>query len=75
MRSALLFQFKYKSATDTELLGNYIRLAAGHKDFFVRKAIGWILRDYSKKHPDWVKAFVTNNSLSGLSYREATKYI
>jgi 3-methyladenine DNA glycosylase AlkD len=74
-RSAIIFQLKYKSATDTELLDNYIRLAAGHKDFFVRKAIGWILREYSKKHPDWVKAFVANNSLSGLSYREATKYI
>jgi 3-methyladenine DNA glycosylase AlkD len=75
MRSALLFQLKYKSATDTDLLSRYIIQVADHKDFFIRKAIGWILREYSKKHPAWVKSFVEKNSLSGLSYREATKYI
>ncbi len=74
-RSALLFQLKYKSATDTELLSKYIDKRAGHKDFFVRKAIGWVLRDYSKKNPAWVRAFVDKHTLSGLSYREATKYI
>jgi len=74
-RSALLFQLKYKRKTDTDLLGNYIERLINHKDFFIRKAIGWVLREYSKTNPIWVKTFVKEHSLSGLSYREAIKYI
>jgi 3-methyladenine DNA glycosylase AlkD len=74
-RSALLFQLKYKGKTDTELLSEYIIRLSGHTDFFIRKAIGWILREYSKTDPSWVAEFVAGHSLSGLSYREATKYI
>jgi len=75
MRSALLFQLKYKDKTDTELLAGYINKVSAHKDFFIRKAIGWVLRDYSKKNPEWVRSFVKKYPLSGLSYREATKYL
>lgn len=74
-RSALLFQLKYKANTDTQLLANYIELLADHKDFFIRKAIGWILREYSKSNKAWVKEFVNTHELSGLSVREASKYI
>jgi 3-methyladenine DNA glycosylase AlkD len=74
-RASLLFQLKYKMTTDTTLLADYIQKLADHKEFFIRKAIGWILREYSKNNPDWVSAFVKRQALSGLSYREASKYI
>ncbi len=74
-RSALLFQMKYKKDTDTEILTSYIERLITHKDFFIRKAIGWILREYSKTNPIWVKTFVKKHSLSSLSHREAIKYI
>jgi len=74
-RTSLLFQLKYKKATDVELLGNTIRRLAGEKDFFIRKAIGWALREYSKTDADWVLEFVQNNRLSPLSEREALKVL
>jgi 3-methyladenine DNA glycosylase AlkD len=74
-RSALLFQLKYKLQTDTELLACYIVDLAAHKEFFIRKAIGWVLREYSKVNKAWVADFVSNHQLSGLSLREAKKYL
>jgi 3-methyladenine DNA glycosylase AlkD len=74
-RSALLFQLKYKEKTDTELLSHYIEELALHKDFFIRKAIGWVLREYSKTNREWVRDFVGSHTLSGLSVREASKYL
>lgn len=74
-RSSLLFQLKYKANTDTDLLANYILQLSEHKDFFIRKAIGWILREYSKTNKDWVRDFISKHTLSGLSNREAAKYI
>ena len=74
-RSALLFQLKYKKATDVEILDTYIRELASSKEFFIQKAIGWILREYSKSNPDWVRQFVMKIKLASLSYREATKYV
>lgn len=73
-RSVLLFQLKYKKETDTELLAKSIIRLANHKEFFIRKAIGWALREYSKTNKAWVREFVNKNNLSPLSYREATKY-
>jgi 3-methyladenine DNA glycosylase AlkD len=73
-RSILLFQLKYKKETNTELLAKSIIRLADHKEFFIRKAIGWALREYSKTDKIWVREFVTRNKLSPLSYREATKY-
>ncbi len=74
-RTCLIFQLHYKEDTDTFLLENIIPRLADEKEFFIRKAIGWILRQYSKTNPSWVSAFVERQPLSGLSYREATKYI
>ena len=74
-RSALLFQLKYKKNTDTKLLTSYIEQLLSHKDFFIRKAIGWVLREYSKTDPKWVKTFVEEHTMSGLSYREAVKHL
>jgi len=73
-RSSLLFQKKYKNATDTELLRKYILHLSGSKEFFICKAIGWILREYAKTDPVWVKNFVQSNELSSLSKREALKH-
>lgn len=74
-RMSLLFQQKYKKDTDTILLTNYIKHLSTSKEFFVQKAIGWILREYSKTDPEWVKDFVNRNSLAPLSKREALKRI
>lgn len=74
-RTCLLFQLKYKSAMNTELLHSFILQLAESKEFFIRKAIGWILREYSKTNPEFVIDYVENNSLSGLSHREALKWL
>ena len=74
-RSSLLFQNKYKSKTDTELLSNYIIHLSPSKEFFIQKAIGWVLREYAKTNPDWVVAFVSNHALPSLSKREAMKHL
>jgi 3-methyladenine DNA glycosylase AlkD len=74
-RSALLFQLKYKAKTDFNLMCEYIRKEASHKDFFIRKAIGWVLREYSKTNSDSVKYFISNTVLSPLSKKEGLKII
>lgn len=74
-RSSIMFQKFYKKETDTKLLAQYIKQLAGSKEFFVQKAIGWALREYSKTDPVWVKNFVKLNELSPLSKREALKRI
>ncbi len=74
-RTAILFQLKYKSNTDLALLFNYINMLSDSKEFFIRKAIGWALREYSKTDPNTVINFVNSNKLSGLSKREALKSI
>jgi 3-methyladenine DNA glycosylase AlkD len=74
-RTALLFQLKYKGNTDQVLLFRYINDLSGSKEFFIRKAIGWALREYSKTNPGAVLDFTNNNELSPLSRREALKII
>jgi len=74
-RTCLLFQLKYRKATDRELLEETIRRLSGEKEFFIRKAIGWALREYSKTDAHWVLEFVQNNPLSPLSRREALKIL
>jgi len=44
-------------------------------EFFVNKAIGWALREYSKTDKNWVRDFIKNNELSQLSIKEGSKYI
>jgi 3-methyladenine DNA glycosylase AlkD len=72
-RSSIMFQKAYKKDTDTVLLSKYILHCKESKEFFIQKAIGWALREYSKTNPDWVKGFVQGNKLSPLSEREALK--
>ncbi len=74
-RSALLFQLRYREKTDTELLFQYIEKLSGSGEFFIRKAIGWALREYSKTNPILVEQFTNSHKLSGLSRREALKNI
>lgn len=72
-RSAILHQLTYKAKTDEQRLVAYCRKRASDRDFFIRKAIGWALREYSKTAPDAVLAFVRahEHDLSPLSKREA----
>jgi 3-methyladenine DNA glycosylase AlkD len=74
-RSALLFQLKYKKETDTDLLFSYIKKHASSKEFFIEKAIGWALREYSKTDPAKVQDFVKHTQLRPLSVREASRII
>jgi 3-methyladenine DNA glycosylase AlkD len=74
VRTAILHQLRFKSQTDTERLFRYCVSHAGHQDFFIRKAIGWALREYAKTDPEGVRRFVkTQTALSALSVREALK--
>ncbi|TJY43208.1 DNA alkylation repair protein [Cohnella pontilimi] len=74
-RTALLFQLGYKERTDNRLLFDLIEVCRGSKEFFIRKAIGWALREYSKTDPEAVVRYVTNTELSPLSVREALKIV
>ncbi|MBI2731056.1 MAG: DNA alkylation repair protein [Sphingobacteriales bacterium] len=74
-RSSIMFQKRYKKETDTELLAKYILALRHSKEFFVQKAIGWALREYSKTNHKWVIDFVKQNTLAPLSEREALKRI
>lgn len=74
-RSAILFQLKYKEHTDEALLYQYIEQNKGSKEFFIQKAIGWALREYSKTNPASVRTFIESTDLPNLSVREGSKYI
>lgn len=73
-RSSLLFQLLYKEKTDTVLLTKYILHLRSSKEFFIQKAIGWILRQYARTNPQWVKKFLKENELAPLSKKEALKH-
>lgn len=66
-----------KEKTNTELLEKIIVNNFGSDEFFINKAIGWALRDYSKTNPKWVKDFVNkyHDKMDSLSIKEASKYI
>jgi len=76
-RTAILHQLKYRDQTDAARLFRYCELRAGDSDFFIRKAIGWALHEYSKTEPAAVRAFIEANdaTLSGLSKREGMLWI
>ncbi len=75
-RTAILAQLRAKGETDTALLADAIRPSIGDPEFFLRKGIGWALREYSKTDPAWVSAFIAANpGLSVLSRREALKHL
>lgn len=76
-RTAILHQLGYKERTDEERLFRYCLANAANPDFFMRKAIGWALREYTKTAPDAVRRFVEahREQLSPLSRREALRRI
>ncbi len=74
-RSALLFQLKYKDQINTNILDYTIKALLGSKEFFINKAIGWVLREYSRTNPDWVVDFVEKTELSNLSKKEALRLL
>ena len=74
-RCCLLYQLKRKDKIDAQRLEYIIKRLLGSKEFFINKAIGWVLREYSRTKPIWVKNFVEHNDLSGLSRREALRLL
>jgi len=76
-RTAILHQLMYRERTDVNRLFTYCEMRMGDTDFFMRKAIGWALRQYARVDADAVRAFVRahENELSGLSKREALKHL
>ncbi|RSI55193.1 DNA alkylation repair protein [Streptococcus sanguinis] len=76
-RLAIDHQLFRKEETDTELLEKILVNNLGQTEFFINKAIGWALRDYSKTNPDWVREFIERHQIemAGLSIREGSKYL
>ena len=74
-RISIDFQLRYKEKTDTAFLRRAILANTGTGEFFINKAIGWSLREYSKVDKEWVRRFLAENRLSPLSRKEAGKYL
>lgn len=76
-RVAMLHQLGWRAHTDEARLLNYALTLASESDFFIRKAIGWALRDYARTRPEAVRAFLAQyaDRLSGLTRREAGKHL
>lgn len=76
-RVAILYQLSLKEKVDEGLLEKILLANLGDNEFFINKAVGWALRDYSKFNPEWVKEFIENNkmNMANLSLREASKYL
>lgn len=76
-RAAVLSQIGAKEQTDAARLFRFCRKVASEKEFFIRKAVGWALREYSRTDPDAVARFVQahRSELSPLSVREASKHM
>lgn len=74
-RLAILSQLRRRDRTDPALLAELIEPNLDDPEFFIRKAIGWALRDYAKTNPTWVRAFADSHQLSPLSRREALKHL
>lgn len=76
-RIAIDHQLHRKDKTNTELLEKILINNFGSSEFFVNKAIGWSLRDYSKTNPQWVRNFVDKHrdEMDKLSVKEASKYL
>lgn len=74
-RSALLFQLKYKNDLNPILLSAIVNSLTGSKEFFINKAIGWVLREYSRTNPNWVTEFVDTTKLNALSKKEALRLL
>ena len=74
-RSAILFQLSYKDKTNFEILKSECEKHKDSNEFFIQKAIGWALRDYSRFNPKGVEAYVNSTNLKPLSRREALRLL
>ena len=76
-RTAIICQLEHKDQTDVDMLFDYCRRRSFEKEFFIRKAIGWALRQYARTDPEAVTGFLIEHreQLSGLSFREAAKHL
>ena len=74
-RSAIIFQLSYKEKTNFDLLKSECEKHKESKEFFIQKAIGWALRDYSRFNPIGVSEYVNSTNLKPLSQREALRNI
>jgi 3-methyladenine DNA glycosylase AlkD len=76
-RTAILHQLMYRGRTDVNRLFTYCAMRTDDTDFFMRKAIGWALRQYARTDPVAVVSFVKQHEedLSGLTKREALKHV
>ncbi len=76
-RTAVIAQLGRRESTDLDLLTHAIEANLDDRSFWLRKAIGWALRDYARTDPDWVRSRVETygDRLSGLSRREATRHL
>ena len=76
-RVAILHQLSFKENVDKLLLETILEDNLSDGEFFINKAIGWALRDYSKVNPEWVRKFIEKNrsKMANLSLREASKYL
>ena len=76
-RTAIIFQLKYKTKTNADLLFDIITAQAANKEFFIKKACGWALREYSKTNALAVSEFINNNRtiLSNLTIKEGERLL
>ena len=74
-RSAILFQLSYKDKTNFEILKSECEKHKDSNEFFIQKAIGWALRDYSRFNPNGVETYVNSTNLKPLSRREALRLL
>ncbi len=76
-RVSIDFQLQYKEKTNQKLFEQILVNNFGKDEFFINKAIGWSLREYSKTNKKWVKDFINkyNKELHKLSIKEASKYL
>ena len=76
-RVAIDHQLLRKEKTNVQLMEKILLNNLDQTEFFINKAIGWALRDYSKTNPEWVASFIEKNRerMAELSIREASKYL
>jgi len=73
-RAAILHQLKYKNETNEKMITQIILKHTESNEFFIQKAIGWMLREYAKTNAAFVQQFVKSHQLKSLSKREALKH-
>jgi 3-methyladenine DNA glycosylase AlkD len=74
-RIAIISQLGRRDRADQALLSDVIRPNLADREFFIRKAIGWALRDHARVAPQWVRQYTDTHTLSPLSRREALKHL